>query len=92
MRRPSKFHIFLLVLIILLLSILVISFRSVINAYVVSSDVEQGEPLVRVDRQKLNEVYEWVFSRQTVSLDIDDVSLENEIVEEQLQDDEETNN
>lgn len=85
MRQVNKFYIFISVLLIILVTILIVSIRASIASYMVSNELEQGERLVRVERQKLEEVYDWSFDREDVSLIIRP-SVSTEDVQEQEQD------
>ena len=86
MQKINKFYVLLSVLLLVLVGILVLSIRAVITSYMTSIELEEGEALVTVDRQLLNEVYNWSFDREDVSLNIESVETP-----EETETDEETN-
>jgi hypothetical protein len=61
--KIDKFYIVLIFVLILLATMLIFTFRSVFSAYNTAYEIDPGVVGVpfKVDEEKFNEAYEWVF-------------------------------
>lgn len=71
LQKIDKYYLALLLVLILMATLIVFSFRGIFSAFLTASSFDPSEVggQLRVDREKLDEAYSWAFSKQTVTLE-----------------------
>ena len=70
--KVDKFYIVLMVTLTMLSVMLILTFRGLFSAYITAYEIDQREISgdVRIDKEKLEEAYSWVFTKETLPLEI----------------------
>ena len=70
--KVDKFYIVLMVTLTLLSVMVILTFRGLFSAYITAYEIDQREISgdVRIDKEKLEEAYSWVFTKETLPLEI----------------------
>jgi hypothetical protein len=68
--KVDKFYLVLTVILVLMSTLLIFSVRGVISMFLVSREIDSNSigPDIRVEKEKLNEAYDFVFNRNIVKL------------------------
>jgi hypothetical protein len=68
--KVDKFYLVLTVILVLMSTLLIFSVRGVISMFLVSREIDPNSigPDIRVEKEKLNEAYDFVFNRNIVKL------------------------
>ncbi len=56
---------------------MIYSIKNTIDAFMLANQFDQGEKFVNIDQIKLDEVYEWSFNKEHVSLEISEAVISN---------------
>lgn len=70
----DKFYVILSIVLVLMAILVIFSFRGIFNALLSAYEIDQGSISVEstVEKQNLNEAYDWVYNRGSIRLEITD--------------------
>ncbi len=70
----DKFYVVLAIVLVLMAILVIFSFRGIFNALLSAYEIDQGSISVdsTVEKQNLNEAYNWVYNRGSIRLEITD--------------------
>ena len=70
--KIDKFYIVLMVTLTLLSVMVILTFKGLFSAYITAYEIDQKELSgdVRIDKEKLEEAYSWVFTKETLPLEV----------------------
>jgi len=70
--KTDKFYIILVAVLVTLSVLLVFSFRGVFSAFLTSYEIDQAaiSSGVKIQEERLDEVYSWVFNKERVPLEL----------------------